>query len=162
MLTLTMPQLIEAFGRNTSILKMQAAGLTQEESLLQPPFRGNCLNWVLGHIANSRDIILHTLGAEPVMGEAGARYARESEPITGDGPGVLSLDELLAVLARSQEAIAQALQRATPEDLAREILGGQRTTTVGERVFFRYFHESYHAGQAELLRQLAGKNDKII
>ena len=29
-------------------------------------------------------------------------------------------------------------------------------------LFFGYFHESYHVGQTELLRQLAGKNDKMI
>jgi hypothetical protein len=29
-------------------------------------------------------------------------------------------------------------------------------------VFFLYFHETYHVGQTELLRQLAGKNDQVI
>jgi hypothetical protein len=29
-------------------------------------------------------------------------------------------------------------------------------------VFFQYFHETYHVGQTELLRQLAGKNDQVI
>ena len=111
---ITAANLTEAFARNVAVLEMQTKGLTQEESLRQPPFRGNCLNWVVGHIANSRDTILHTLGAEPVLGEAGARYARESDPITGDGPGVLPLEELLAVLARSQEAIAQALAARPP------------------------------------------------
>jgi uncharacterized damage-inducible protein DinB len=46
--------------------------------------------------------------------------------------------------------------------MAREITVRERKTTVGQRVFFLYFHESYHVGQTELLRQLAGKNDKII
>jgi hypothetical protein len=34
--------------------------------------------------------------------------------------------------------------------------------TLGNRLFFIYYHETYHVGQTELLRQLAGKNDKII
>lgn len=159
---ITATNLIEAFARNATLIGRQAAGLTQEESLRQPPFRGNCLNWVVGHLANYRDLILQALGAEKVMGETGERYARESEPITGDGPGVLPLDALLAMLAKSQEGIAEALGRATPEELAKEVPAGQRTVTVGERLFFWYFHETYHVGQAELLRQLAGKNDKII
>ena len=96
------------------------------------------------------------------MGGAGARYARESDPITADGPGVLPLEELLAVLARSQDALARALARATPEELARPLPAGERTVTVAERVFFRYFHETYHVGQTELLRQLTGVDDKII
>jgi hypothetical protein len=38
----------------------------------------------------------------------------------------------------------------------------QRTTTVGQRVLGLYFHETYHVGQLELLRQLAGTGDKVI
>jgi hypothetical protein len=155
-------QLTEAFGRNVTLLQRQAAGLTHADSLLQPPFRGNCLNWVLGHIAENRDSVLEALGEAPSSGEAVARYARESEPITEDDAGALPLDELLRLLAVSQEALAAALGRATPEDLARELKLGQRTTTVGARVFFLYFHETYHVGQTELLRQLAGADDKII
>jgi uncharacterized damage-inducible protein DinB len=45
---------------------------------------------------------------------------------------------------------------------AREIGSGERKTTVGQRAFFLYFHETYHVGQTELFRQLAGKNDKVI
>ena len=75
---------------------------------------------------------------------------------------MLPLEELLRLLAASQEPLAAALGRATPDDLAREWQVGQRTTTVGAWVFFLYFHETYHVGQTELLRQLAGADDKII
>lgn len=51
-------QLAQAYARNTAIIKMQIEGLTHEESLLQPPFRANCLNWVLGHINVSRALAL--------------------------------------------------------------------------------------------------------
>jgi uncharacterized damage-inducible protein DinB len=159
---ITTQQLSEAFGRNVSLLKMQADGLSHADSLRQPPFRGNCLNWVLGHLAGNRDLILQALAAEPVMGAAVSRYERESEPITGDGPGVLPLEELLAILTRSQEALAAALARTTEQDLAKEIQRGQRTMPLSERIFFLYFHETYHVGQTELLRQLAGVDDKVI
>jgi hypothetical protein len=53
--------LSNAFARNASIIKMQAEGLTNEDSLRQLPFHGNCLNWVLGHIVVSRDSVLETL-----------------------------------------------------------------------------------------------------
>jgi hypothetical protein len=154
--------LVQAFARNLSIMQRQAEGLTQADSLLQPPVRGNCLNWVLGHLANNRDSLLQLLGQEPVLGEAGARYRRESEPVTGEGEGVLPLCELLAALERSQPALERALSLATPEMLAKEVPFAGRTMPVAQRVFFMYFHETYHTGQTELLRQLAGKNDKII
>ncbi len=136
--------------------------LTHEDSLRQLPFRGNCLNWVLGHIAVHRDKVLETLGEPPVMGADGARYTRESDALTADEPGVLPLEELLDRLDRAQERIAAALGRMDDAALSRELTFGDRTMTVAQRAFFLYFHESYHVGQTELLRQLAGKDDKVI
>ena len=34
--------------------------------------------------------------------------------------------------------------------------------TLADWVAFLHWHETYHVGQLELLRQLAGTNDKII
>ena len=157
---ITTEQLAEAFARNLWVIQVQTEGISHADALRQPPFRGNCLNWVLGHLAQHRDQVLAALGAEPVMGAAGGRYGRESDPIKEDGPEVLRLDELLGILARSQSAIAEALGRATDEYLGEEMWTGQRTVRRGERIFFLYFHETYHVGQTELLRQLGGKDDK--
>jgi hypothetical protein len=33
---------------------------------------------------------------------------------------------------------------------------------VAEKIAFSYWHEAYQVGQLELLRQLAGKYDKVI
>lgn len=159
---LTPTELAGALARNLRILRSQTDGLADADSLLQPPFRGNCLNWVLGHIAENRDSMLEALGEQPVMGADGMRYTRESEAVTVAGEGVLPLAELLARLDRSQELLAAALERADEETLAREIVAGERKTTVARSMFFLYFHETYHVGQTELLRQLAGKNDKVI
>lgn len=158
--------LAAAFGRNVMIVKRQTGGLTHEDSLLQLPFRGNCLNWVLGHIATNRDVVLAALGEEPVMGAGGTRYKRESEPLTdpNEKEGVLPLQELIHRLEQSQERITAALGRMSDADMEREVEpdGTYGKSTVAGRVFFLYFHETYHLGQTELLRQLAGKEDKII
>ena len=159
---LTAAQLTQSFGRNINILQSQTAGLTHADSLLQPPFRGNCLNWVLGHLANNRDHLLESLGAAAITGATNERYGHGSEPVTADGPDVLPMEVLLKQLVASQEIVAAALAALTPEDLAREVRAGQRTMTLAERIFFFYFHETYHVGQTELLRQLTGVNDKII
>ena len=159
---ITASQLAEAFSRNLWVIQTQTEGLTHEDSLRQLPFRGNCLNWVLGHVAQYRDQILTALNAEPVMGEADERYRRESDPIADDGAGVLRLEELLGILERSQVALAKALGCATEEYLREEVQAGARRVPRGERLFFFYFHETYHVGQTELLRQLAGKDDKVI
>ncbi len=155
--------LADAFARNAGIVKMQTKGLTHEDSLRQPPFRGNCLNWVLGHIAENRDHVLELLGEPPSIGALGARYKRGSDPLTQAGEGTLRLEELLAWLDQAQERIAAALGKMDEATWSREITAGNnRKMTIGQRVFFLYFHETYHVGQTELFRQLAGKDDKVI
>jgi DinB superfamily len=156
-------QMAAAFARNVRILHMQNDGLTHADSLIQPQCRGNCLNWLLGHLLLNRNRALVVLGAAPVVAEAEvARYPTESEPVIGDDEGVLTLDALLDRLDGSQEGIAEALRGAAPADLAKEIIVRGQPATVGQALFSLYFHETYHTGQAELLRQLAGKNDKVI
>lgn len=150
-----------AFARNVAVVKMQAQGLTQQESL-QPVPNGNCLNWVLGHIAVSRDDILQTLGEPTVMNADGVRYKRGSDPLTEAEAGVLTLDELLSWLDLTQERIAAALSKMDETAFAHEYGSGERKTTIGQRLFFLYFHETYHVGQTELYRQFAGKDDKLI
>lgn len=49
------------------MINLQTDGLTDEDSMRQLP-HGNCLNWVLGHIATNRDGVLETLGEPPLMG----------------------------------------------------------------------------------------------
>jgi uncharacterized damage-inducible protein DinB len=48
------------------------------------------------------------------------------------------------------------------EELAGEVQSFLGTTTLGQLIFFLFWHESYHVGQPEYLRQLAGKDDKVI
>lgn len=159
---LTTEQLAEAFARNVRVLGRQVAGLTHADSLLQPPMRGNCLNWVLGHIAVHRDFILEAMGQAKILGDAPlARYDIESPPVLDDDEGVLPLETLLDAINRAQTAIAAALERATAADLA-AVAPGSEPATVAEQVFFLYWHETYHVGQTEHLRQLAGTDDKVI
>ena len=156
--------LVNGYQRNLQIVQLQTEGLSHEESLLQLPFRANCLNWVVGHILTNRRNILKLLGAEKALADIDLdHYERESQPIMGAGPGVLVLDELLGHLAASQKLLETALAKETPETL-------QRTAPYRDRperpvafwLFFLYFHDSYHVGQTELLRQAAGRDDKII
>jgi uncharacterized damage-inducible protein DinB len=75
---------------------------------------------------------------------------------------VLPLERLLEALEGAQEGIAAGLRRATPAELAGQAQSHLGTTTVAQLLFFLYYHETYHTGQTELLRQLAGTNDHII
>ena len=160
---ITATDLIEGLERNLGIVKAQTEGLSHADCLLQLPFRGNCLNWVLGHMADNRNTMLRLLGEQAILSEAHTkRYGYGSEPVCGDGDDILTLEQLLTVLERGQSALAARLQIATVEELAGEVQSFLGTTTLGQLIFFLFWHETYHVGQPEYLRQLAGKDDKVI
>lgn len=151
------------FSINHRIIHMQTKGLTHEDSLIQLPFRGNCLNWVLGHIVSTRNNALILLGEEPIWSEEEeASYISKSEPITSDIQA-LSLEKILADLDTSQERLNAGLTRITEAELAVvEDPDGDDPRSVGEKLAGLFWHEAYHTGQTEYLRQLAGKDDKVI
>lgn len=160
---ITPKDLAGAFARNLDTIKAQVKGLTHADSVLQLPFRGNCLNWVLGHIAGTRNQVLQALGQPPILSEVHAkRYGYGSEPVCADGDDILKLDTLISLLEQSQKTIEAALGRITPQELAKEVKSFLGSTTLGYFLFFLYYHETYHLGQTEILRQLAGVNDKVI
>ncbi|MCE5260040.1 MAG: DinB family protein [Chloroflexi bacterium] len=160
---LTKANVIGIFAQNLSVINKQTNGLTDEQSLLQPPFRGNCLNWVLGHILSNRSEVLEALEAEGMLSaEQYKRYGYGSEPICGPGQDILPLEQLLEMLRESQVRIQSALENASDELLSEERTLGPNRMPCEELVLFLLWHESYHTGQTELLRQLAGTNDKVI
>jgi len=154
--------LIQKFQLTSYIIHRQTEGITNDESIVQPPVRGNCMNWILGHILTERNFVLKLLGYESVFSSSETeRYQRESEPITGFNDG-LPFDQLMTKLELSQQRIEEGLKNITPERLAEMDEAGTRKDPVGAIIAYIHWHETYHTGQFELLRQLAGKNDKVI
>ena len=149
------------FGTTHWIIQKQLDGITHDDSVLQLPFRGNCLNWVLGHILDHRQLILQMLGREPIMtSEERAWYGFGSEPVT-NGEQCVRLERLLEILEESQQQILASLEAMSDDDL-QAIVDTEKQQTLEERISFLQFHETYHTGQLEPLRQLAGKNDSVI
>jgi|GEM_PF-132934 len=168
--TLTVPLiapqlLIDSLDTNYRIIQRQVNGLTHEDSLLQLPFRGNCLNWVLGHITQSRNGMLKLLDEVPVWTPVQVNhYKRDSQPVL-DGGDALRFETILADLATAQERLVQALGKRTAEDLSATLpptAPDSPPESIGERLYFLVWHETYHVGQPEILRQLTGINDKVI
>lgn len=160
---ITTEDLVSGLSRNLGIIKAQTKDLSHADSLVQPPFRGNCLNWVLGHIADTCNGMLQSLGEKPILSAAqSARYGYGSEPVCGEEEGILELGQLLAALELAQKRITAKLQTVTQNELAAEVESFLGTTTLAQLLFFLYWHESYHVGQTEMLRQLTGKDDAVI
>jgi hypothetical protein len=154
--------LIQKFQLTSYIIHRQAEGITNTESVIQPPVRGNCMNWILGHIVDERDYVIDLLKAERVFDDAARElYRRDSSPVTNLAEG-LPFDQLMTKFDLSQERIEAGLQSITTERLAEMGTAGSLNDQVGALIAYIHWHESYHTGQFELLRQFAGKNDKVI
>jgi hypothetical protein len=141
---------------------MHTDGVSHADSLTQTEHNINCMNWVVGHMVGSRRDLLEVLGVDLGPFVAIERYARESEPILADGPDVISLARLLDGLGETQRMLDEELGSLSADRLAAEITTGGRQSTLASRVHFLYFHDTYHTGQVDLLRQISGKNDAII
>jgi hypothetical protein len=136
------------------IVNSTLAGISQSESVEQPPNGGNCINWIMGHILLYRDKLIEQLGGYRVWkdDETTALYLRGSAPLTVSG-NAIELSALLELFNQSQPRLLEGIERlgnAPSED-----------GKIEEQVAFYNFHESYHLGQLALLRRVLGKDSVI-
>jgi uncharacterized damage-inducible protein DinB len=149
------------FGINYEVLKKNLNGVTHEESLIQPEGGGNCLNWVLGHIVATRDNAVRLLKQDPIWSkEIAGVYQRGSGPLR-DGSNAQPLEKIVADLERSQDRLVAGLATVSEPELSAPSPDKSIAETVGELLFVLQFHEAYHAGQAGLLRRIAGHEGAI-
>ena len=145
--------------RNQDFINNSTEGLTQAESVLQLPGESNCMNWVLGHIAVYRDVMLSAILKREYMRTTEAKlYAYESTPITSNSRSV-QLEQLMASLKRGFETLISWLQR-NPDGLL-ELpphtieLDSSCGSTTEEKFAYLCWHESNHVGELHALRELA-------
>ena len=146
-------------------IKRNLEDVTNEESLVQPPGAGNCLNWVLGHIVAARNTVLKLAGGTPVVGEdVAAHYRRGSDPLKA-GEKVPDLATLRGLLSDTQHQLVPALAALSDDALTQPVPEAMRrpplTGSVADALIRLHYHEGYHNGQIGLLRRLAGKEGAI-
>ena len=145
------------------ILSRQTEGLTHQESLLQPQPGGNCLNWVMGHlVVNLLDILKALGGVAPSNLPELDHYGFGSEPVRGNEPGVIELPVLVDAYALLTKTITDRLAQMSETDFDQQIEFWQGQSRRGYVAFFYFFHNTYHIGQLEQLRNLAGRTEKVI
>ena len=154
---MSVDQLQKLFEVNHYAFQVNVAGVSDDESLIQPPSGGNCLNWVAGHVVATRNVILDLLGEPPIWDTSVAdTYKRGSAPIL-DASRARPFHAIVEDFGCAQERIRAGLARLEDKDLA----GRRGEDTLGASLHFAHFHEAYHIGQTALLRRLAGKPGAI-
>ncbi len=150
-------KLISSYETNRWLVQRFADGLSHEQSLAVPAFKTNNFNWVTGHIVVNRDRVLDLLGWPKLLsGEEALLYATDSSPATAET--AVSLERLLSLLDMSQEGISEGLRAVGQAGLAARP-DNEGEQTVHEHIEGLHWHETYHLGQLEILRQVSARRD---
>lgn len=151
--------LIRQFCRNLQFINRvvtgKTEGLTHEDSMKQLSFPGNCMNWNIGHLLVYRERYLDMLTGSSMANEVEfAIYGAGSEPLT-DSETAVPLETLLTRFTDVSAKLIAALE-AMPLEKLDEVIDAENNLIFADRLsFYLMFHESFHAGQLEILRELA-------
>lgn len=155
--------LVEDYSRNSRLLLKHLDGLNHADTLIRPNGTGNCINYILGHMLLCRLEMLDMLGQPAtVNAETLARYGNDVEPIGPESTDIHPLEQLKEWWGSVDEQFSAAIQNASDETMQGIINTGRREMLLHRRLHFYFFHESFHLGQLEILRHLAGKTEALI
>jgi hypothetical protein len=146
------------------VVRLNAEGVSHEDSLIQPSPAGNCFNWVVGHLLAIYHHVLPLVGQELVMPKnVLKRYDRGSPPIR-DAAEAIQFSELMSAWDECSHRFETGLASISPEMLAAPAPASPNNDpneTVGSLLSTISWHQAYHAGQTGILRRTAGKEGAI-
>lgn len=147
--------LAEDYAFTAMLVHHLVDGLSQEETLVQLPFKVNCLNWVLGHIVTNRSHALEVVAIPHDWQEDVRRlYHTGTENIQPNGEA-LHVDTLLGYLDGSVALLKNRLDEVTAEYLAQHHVNYRGDKTREAHLSGFHWHETFHIGQLEIFRELA-------
>ena len=153
-----MTKVVGRLRQNLNVLVPHAEGVSQEQSLHSLYEGGSSFNWMVGHLAASRDSMLEAAGHER-MGDPllAKRYTFGTRAPRADAAHELS--DLLDLLARQGQRLDDVLPELTSEALATP--RAEAKSSLGDFLTFMSWHETYHLGQAALYRGALGLKSVI-
>ena len=136
-------------------IKMQIEGLTHADSMKQLPFPANCMNWNIGHIMVYQEEYLGAIdGKSSADANEFAIYGAGSEPLK-DSEKAIPLDTLIERLDTSAARLKTAFLSLPAEKLNEPHQSHAGNSLDDYLLFYVVFHEAYHLGLLEILRELA-------
>lgn len=142
------------FGTTDRVLSISLDDLSEEQARERPRGEGGpSIAWTVGHLLNYRVVLLNGFGVEtpnPYAEHFGQEAATDGEGY----PTIAQLQEAWEALA---EPFAAAIGRHTDEELAEPLDDPWRPgETLGDRIAFMAWHESYHMGALGQIRKSLG------
>lgn len=148
-------QLIETIQFHNRVIGMRTEGLNHADTMCQLPFPGNCMNWNLGHLMVYRDGLIDTInGTEHADPAEFTLYGAGSEPLTEDSKAI-RFERIMERLNSGGEELITALENLDGARLDVMHNPDRNMTLGGHLNFYIAFHEAYHLGQLEPLKELA-------
>lgn len=145
-------ELNQSYATNTWLIGLLTEGLSHDESLLQPPFPTNCVNWILGHILVSRNESIQLCGGAMWDEALINRYKSDSHPIRERDDGICHFEILIGDLQTSQEILFDLLEVLSEEECNEMVETSRGKKPRWQHIRGLHWHETYHMGQLELLR----------
>ena len=110
------PQMLKNLYEDSyALVKPQIEGIKHQESIYQPPFGGNCVNWILGHIIAARCNFMMMLDIPSIWDMAQCSlFIPGSDPITRANDMIL-FETLFVDLDNTQEQLLIALDQVSRE-----------------------------------------------
>ena len=146
------------FAMTNWFLEQALKDISHEDSL-KPTATGQTLNWVVGHLAETRNGVIAWLAGEPAWPiEETARYKRGSDTLPAEE--ALPLEDLFKRYRGVQDALVKHIGEITPEQAQAKAPFSPTSNpdeTVVSLLATLAFHEIYHLGQIGMLRRMAGQ-----
>ena len=145
-------EIIQDYAANTWLIDRLIQGLTHEESLLQPPFPANCMNWVLGHVLVSRNESIQLCGGEMWPQATIDRYKTDSPPVHDGDEDIRYFDDLCDDLQVSQQVLTDLLNNLDDAFLNEVVETRRGFKPRWQHMSGLHWHETFHMGQFDMLR----------
>ena len=145
-------EFVELFQFHNRVMHWFIDGVTHEESVLQLPFKHNCMNWILGHIVTNRSHVLEVVGAEHEWQQAVRElYHQDTQPVTPDSPSI-KFETLVSYLDGSVGILEATLKDKDDDWLAENFENYRGEKSRYEHVKDFHWHEAFHLGQLDVLK----------
>jgi hypothetical protein len=151
-------------GLCSYVLEKNVAGVSHEESLINPQPGGSCLNWVLGHLTRTRNQALGVFGRSPMFPEREFACYDDNGGVPFSRSTALPFEELKHRYKALQEPLVNGLNELSAEKMDQPApvnMTGNSRETVGSLIAALAFHEAYHVGQTGVLRRVVGREGAV-
>jgi len=151
---------IGIYRTNSLLAPKSFVDVTPADALVRPGGMGNCMLFILGHMAISRCGVAKLMES-PIEKPWEKIFDRGAAPL--DNSAYPPLAEVLVAWDDIGARIVTRMEALTDAELARPTSGSwpNQENTVRGALTFLALHDSYHVGQLAYARRLLGKSQLV-